>query len=144
MNLGQKIKQLRIEKGWSQEQLASLLGYKSRSSVNKIELGLTDLNQSKIFAIANIFHVDPSIFFDEMGEETTQRDLERWDKENPNLAEQVKRLDFLKEIEDYFGENAKKLLISFEKLNESGQKKAIEQLEMISEIPQYQKGEETK
>ena len=55
MNLGQKIKQLRIEKGWSQEQLASLLGYKSRSSVNKIELGLTDLNQSKIFAIANIF-----------------------------------------------------------------------------------------
>ena len=38
----------------SQEELAKKLGYKSRSSINKIELGINDLPQSKVkeFAIA--------------------------------------------------------------------------------------------
>ena len=141
MNIGQKIKQLRIEKGWSQEQLATLLGYKSRSSVNKIELGLTDLNQSKIFAIANIFHVDPSVFFDEM-EETPKEDIERWDKEKPNLAEEVKRLEMQKEIEAFFGKQAVKMLEMLVSMNEAGQKKALEQIELLTNIPQSQKGEE--
>lgn len=37
MTIGEKIKMLREEREWSQEQLASRLGYKSRSTINKIE-----------------------------------------------------------------------------------------------------------
>lgn len=61
-DVGQLIKQLREERGWSQDELASRLGYKSRSSVNKIELGERNLTQSKIAAIAKIFGVSPLCF----------------------------------------------------------------------------------
>lgn len=48
------IKNRREELGMSQEELAKKLGYKSRSSINKIEMGINDLPQSKIkdFAVA--------------------------------------------------------------------------------------------
>lgn len=39
MNIGNKIKELRIKAEMTQEELAQKIGYKSRSSINKIELG---------------------------------------------------------------------------------------------------------
>lgn len=39
MNLGEKVKNRREELGLSQEDLALKMGYKSRSSINKIETG---------------------------------------------------------------------------------------------------------
>lgn len=50
--LGENIKNRRIELGLSQEELADRLGYKSRSTVAKIEAGINDLTQSKIAAFA--------------------------------------------------------------------------------------------
>lgn len=50
--LGQRIKARREALGMTQEELADLLGYKSRSSLNKIELGIQGLRQSKIKAVA--------------------------------------------------------------------------------------------
>lgn len=40
MTIGEKIAQRRTELGMSQMQLAIKIGYKSRSSINKIELGV--------------------------------------------------------------------------------------------------------
>ena len=51
MTIGERIKFKREELNISQDELARRLGYKSRSSINKIELGLQNLNQSKIKAI---------------------------------------------------------------------------------------------
>lgn len=55
--LGQRIKKKRLELNLSQEQLATKLGYKSRSSINKIELGLNDISQSKVSEFANALGV---------------------------------------------------------------------------------------
>lgn len=60
MELYQRIKQRRIELGMSQEELAFKLGYKSRSSINKIEMGDNDIPQSKILAFANALDTTPS------------------------------------------------------------------------------------
>ncbi len=63
MNLiefGNRVKQKRLELGLTQEGLAKAAGYTSRSSINKIELGLVDLPQSKIAAIAKALHTSPS------------------------------------------------------------------------------------
>ena len=46
--LGTRIKRLRESKSMTQDELAQKMGYKSRSSINKIELDLSDLPQSKI------------------------------------------------------------------------------------------------
>ena len=52
MTLGDKIKFRREELQMSQEELANRLGYKSRSTIAKIESGENDLTQSKIIAFA--------------------------------------------------------------------------------------------
>mgnify|MGYP001435298141 CR=1 FL=1 len=48
MELYKRIKARREELGMSQEGLATKLGYKSRSTINKIEMGKNDITQSKI------------------------------------------------------------------------------------------------
>lgn len=59
MTIGQRIKKRREELGISQEELAHKIGYKSRSSVNKIELDIYNLQQPKIVAIAKALDVTP-------------------------------------------------------------------------------------
>lgn len=52
MELYKRIRSRREELHMSQDELAKKLGYKSRSSINKIELGENDIPQSKIKAFA--------------------------------------------------------------------------------------------
>ena len=54
MGIGEKIKKRREELGYTQEELAKKMGYKSRSSINKIEVGINDVAQSKIVEFAKI------------------------------------------------------------------------------------------
>lgn len=55
--LHKRIKNRRIELGLTQDELAKKLGYKSRSSINKIESGKNDIPQSKISSIAKALNV---------------------------------------------------------------------------------------
>ena len=57
---GARIRQLREKLGLSQDDLAILLNYRSRSSINKIERGERNLTQSKIKAIADALHTTPA------------------------------------------------------------------------------------
>lgn len=54
-----KIRQLRIANGLTQDELALAVGYTDRSSVAKIELGKVDLPLSKVAAIAQALHTTP-------------------------------------------------------------------------------------
>lgn len=56
MCIGERIRNRREELHMSQEELAGLLGYASRSSINKIEKGINDISQSKIKAFAEALH----------------------------------------------------------------------------------------
>lgn len=58
-SIGNRIKNRREELGLSQDELAQKLGYKSRSSINKIESGERNLTQSKIKAIADALNTTP-------------------------------------------------------------------------------------
>lgn len=59
MTIYERIRFLREQQGMSQGELAEKLGYKSRSAINKIELGLRDISQSKVEAFANALGVSP-------------------------------------------------------------------------------------
>lgn len=52
MTMYERLKELRKKRGITQQELAEKVGYKTGSAVNKIELGLRDLNYSKICAFA--------------------------------------------------------------------------------------------
>lgn len=58
MELYKRIRNRREELGMSQDELAKKMGYKSRSSINKIEMGENDIPQSKISAFAKALNVD--------------------------------------------------------------------------------------
>ena len=60
MCIGSRIKKRREALNITQEELAHSLGYKSKSSINKIEKGLTDLNQNKVMEIAKILRTSPT------------------------------------------------------------------------------------
>ena len=70
MKIGDRIKLRRIELGMSQDELARRLGYKSRSSINKIEKDASGLPQTKIAAIASALQTTPSYI---MGWEEMQK-----------------------------------------------------------------------
>lgn len=60
LEFGLRIKNLRVDKGMTQDELAQKAGYTSRSSINKIELGLVDIPQSKIISIAEALNPTPA------------------------------------------------------------------------------------
>ena len=69
--VGGNILRIRKRLGWTQEELANRMGYKSKSTINKIELGINDIPQSKILQFAEVLG-------------TTPAHLMGWDEEEKN------------------------------------------------------------
>lgn len=141
MTIGDKIKQLRTEREWSQEQVARMLGYKSRSTINKIELGINELTQSKIVAFANLFEVEPwQLLNDEpLNMVEIKSQWERTDRERMIQAE----VKVYEDVQSLFGKSAFELLSIFNQLNKAGQEKALAQIQDMIEIAKYRKDEES-
>lgn len=58
--VGERIKHKRESLGLTQEELAKKMGYKSKSTINKIEKGINDVSQSKLIDFAKILNTSPS------------------------------------------------------------------------------------
>lgn len=57
--IGSQILKRRKELGWTQEELAIKMGYKTKSSINKIENGNSDIPQSKVMKFAEVLDTTP-------------------------------------------------------------------------------------
>lgn len=99
MKIGERIKYRREQLELSQDELARRLGYKSRSSINKIENDASGLPQTKIVAIANALQTTPAYI---MGWEETQKKNDaltdivvrmRMDEEFLSLIEGINKLN---------------------------------------------------
>lgn len=107
---GENLRRIRISRGITQEELASKLGYTNRSSINKIEVGRSDMPRSKIEEAAKVLNVSPlELFKNEPLEENT----------------------VLEEIVD---EQLKALEISYEKLNEANKVRLATYLQALLDI----------
>ncbi len=98
--IGERIRNKRIELGLSQGDLAKLLGYKSASTINKIEKGVNDITQTKVIAFARALN-------------TTVSYLMGWD-DTPQLSS--KKQELLNAIDDMTEEQAGNLLIFVQSL----------------------------
>ena len=56
MTIYERIRQLRIDAGMSQDDLAKAMGYSDRSMITKIESGKVDISQKKIIAFARVLN----------------------------------------------------------------------------------------
>lgn len=60
---GMKIKQIRIKNGLTQKEFANSLGYKSKSTINKIEQGINDISYDKLMDLLNKYNEDLDYLF---------------------------------------------------------------------------------
>lgn len=90
MNTADIIKKRREELGLSQEELAEKLGYKSRSSINKIELGLSDIPFAKIPSFAKALDIKPEVLMGWTEEKTQPKK-----QEESNVAHIYAESDFM-------------------------------------------------
>ncbi|MFB9843983.1 helix-turn-helix domain-containing protein [Mucilaginibacter ginsenosidivorans] len=103
--IGERIRLLRLERGWNQEFLASLLRV-SVPALSKMETGITDLNLSRLDQLAEVFGLSMAGLMSrnsgregELGEEETlRRLLEQRDVEL--LALQKKVIGLLEELRE--------------------------------------------
>mgnify|MGYP003299291710 CR=1 FL=1 len=55
--LGEKIKEIRINEGLSQEAFAKELGYTSKSTINKIEKGINEISYDKLMLLIDKYNL---------------------------------------------------------------------------------------
>ena len=103
-NIGENIKERREALGMSQDELAEKMGYKSRSTIAKIEKGVNDVTQTNIVKFAKVLGTTPAVL---MGWEKVQ-------EKNNAIVGIVGRLrtddDFLSLVEALNGLNEEQLL----------------------------------
>ncbi len=113
---GTRLYLARTWKHMTQEELAQKLGYKSKSSINKIELGKANLSPEKIFLCAQILDVAPMYLLG-------YTDDPHYEKEEIEL----------KEMEE-------SLVSDFRRLNKEGKTQALLQIKNLTQIPMYMRG----
>lgn len=131
--IGDNIKKRREELGMTQEELAKILGYKSKSTINKIEMGINDITQSKVVAFADALKTTPAYL---MGWKSTSTDPVMTLSNGSQIVIEYMKPTY--EIE--FQENKRtqqqieRLLSYFTSLNDIGRKKALDNIEDLAKI----------
>ena len=64
MEIGEKIRNRRMELGWSQRDLASKMGYTNNSTIAKIEQGTVDVTQSRVIQFSKVLGVSIAYLMD--------------------------------------------------------------------------------
>lgn len=128
MNLGENIKKARIKKGYSQAELAEKIGV-SQAAIYYWENGKREPNFETIHKIANALDVSY---------------IELMNNDFINLFSCGSNKDVIASmVNDMLGvniqNNENKLLSKYRELNEDGQEKAIEQVELLTKIEEYRK-----
>ena len=121
MAIGEKIKQLRKNKGLTQEELGYLLGVK-KAAVQKYESGqVQNLKQAVIKKLCEVFDKTPSYFiFDDFDSE---------------LEKELKtELKFVQIVQKKYGEEVYRILEAVVDLNDDSKKKVVEYINDISFI----------
>ena len=113
MTIGDRIKSRRIELGYTQELLATKLGYKTKGSIAKIENGEQSLTPERLYDIAKVLETSPSY-------------LAGWEDAAIHIPVEFK-------IEDNAAEEFKPAIV-FADDDESAQK-IYEALHILAELP---------
>ncbi len=98
--IGDKIKARREQLGMSQDELAKKMGYKSRSSINKIELNLQDIPQKKIAQFSKALNTSINYLMDWNDAKSEFHSQFGTDQElREYFADQPQLLDMYREIQ---------------------------------------------
>ncbi|MCR5012397.1 MAG: helix-turn-helix domain-containing protein [Lachnospiraceae bacterium] len=108
LDLYKNIKACRLQKKWSQDELAQRVGYSDKSMISKIEKGLVDLSQSQIIKFSEVFGVPASVLFGNGSAATPALSPDR-----------------------------EELLANYDRLNDEGKQDAIKYVKLLGNSPEY-------
>ncbi len=121
-DISNKVKKRRLSLGLSQEDLAKKLGYKSKTTINKIESGVNDIPRKKIKDFAVALETTPEYFLDY----------------NNTLSSTSPTRDDSHVVEiDSITYEEETLLFYYRKLSQQGQSIAQERMKELTEIKKY-------
>lgn len=134
MTIGEHIRKARKEMNLTQEQLANKIGMK-RAVISKYENDLITPSAAQIKKISDVLETPIWMLYDEIPlSPEEEKALWRYRKGGKwNLPGLVDGATMDME------ERREELLYNFNKLNEKGQNKAVEQVADLAKIPEYQK-----
>jgi transcriptional regulator with XRE-family HTH domain len=89
LELYQNIKKLRLERGWSQTELAKRIGYADKSMISRIENGAVDLPRSQIMKFAEVFGVSAGDLFGNDGVQNSATPIYYTDPEAAKIAQKI-------------------------------------------------------
>ena len=84
--IGDKIKEVRIKNGLSQEQLAKELGYTSKSTITKLETGVNNISVDKLELFAQKFNVVIDELFDDFAKNEGLTIIDKYKTERVELT----------------------------------------------------------
>ncbi len=105
MTIGERIAKLREQRGMTQDELAKRMGYKSRSTINKVELNKANIYQSNIVKYAEILDTTPAYLMGWLDEDPSEEEKV---PETVEISETKKKLYAL--IDSMSDEKAERLL----------------------------------
>ena len=118
--VGENILLLRKQLGWTQEELAKKMGYKSKSTINKIELGINDIPQSKIVQFAEVLGTTPAHIMGWYDEEENS-------PEEPKLSEGERMwLELYNRVSDDTRDVLTNMIYKFDRLPEDRKQFALQ------------------
>lgn len=119
MEIGDRIKLRREELGMSQEELAKKVGYKSRSSINKIEIDGRGLPQKKIVVFAKALQTTPAFLmgWEEIDSSFSGKEAsnETYNKFLTNIGKRNNKSDELLKIYDQLSPKNQQKTLSYSK-----------------------------
>lgn len=134
MTLGEQIRQRRKSLGITQEKLSIMTGIK-RQHLTRLENGITKnpsidtLSKLSVALQYNLFNYLEVETFDTPEEFVKRREELLLGNDNNSYET----------VTIKYGSHESQLLSHFKKLNVVGEKKALEQVEMLTKIPEYQR-----
>ena len=93
--IGIRIMERRQQLGLTQEELAFRMGYKTKSAINKIELGINDVSQSKVVKFAEALHTSVAYLMgwdEEQEEKPTNPKIGELTEEEMDIIADLRRL----------------------------------------------------
>ena len=118
MNMGLRLKELRLQKGVTQEEVGKVIGV-SKATIMKYEKGIVEnLKRSSIEKLANYFNVKPSYLMCMEDDSLEISDLHT-------------------KISNFYGKESAELLEAYNKLNKKGKEKAVENIKDLTKISDY-------
>lgn len=146
MDTGKKIKQLRKEKKITQSELGKRMGI-SQQQIAQYENGKLKPKLETLHRIADALQIPRSILYNDMlpkeKSELVKRDMiDIIDALNLEITN-IENTEDITEIMSGTIEKRREYIKLYDKLNTPGQDKAIEQVKLLTKIPEYQKEPDT-